>query len=107
MAELEAPSGCKQYFMKSYSNVKSFNYDGLSKFGPNQDYTICFAGLGSGRRTCGITLRSIAFGMPIDVATNIDSGKGTREPAKCARGTDVAIKDWECCTGVYSSFLGV
>jgi len=107
MSELEAPTGCKQYIRNSFGILKSFNYDGLSIFGPNQDYTVCFAALGDDERTCGITIRPVNFGLPVDTANAIDSAVATREPDQCEIGQDVAVGDRECCTGAFSSFIGV
>jgi len=105
MSAIEAPTGCKQYITKSYGSIKNFNYDGFSIFGPNQDYTVCFAALGGGRRTCGITLRPTAFGLPVDTEENIHSKHP--EPPACLSGRKVAVGDQECCTGLKSSFLGL
>ena len=43
MQQLRAPNGCLQYFTESGGTIRSFNYDGIRAYSPNQDYAICIA----------------------------------------------------------------
>ena len=67
-SDLEAPSGCLQYFRDSFGTLTSFNFDGYSTFAPDQDYAICIRGEGNSPsgRTCGVTLRATSFGLPVN-----------------------------------------
>jgi len=114
MKSFDAPIGCKQYFGTDGEDghIKSFNFDGTSVIAPNQDYTICFAGFGGLRRTCSVTLTPITFGMPVNLAAEINevnapAGSPAVEAADCAFTQNAVVAGAECCTNPFSSFLSV
>jgi len=100
-SDLEAPSGCLQYFRDSFGTLTSFNFDGYSTFAPDQDYAICIRGEGNSPsgRTCGVTLRATSFGLPV----NGDDRKW------CSVGGEFVnpASGQECCLNPLSSYLAV
>ena len=105
MAQLEATSGCLQYFTENFGTIMSFG-NAVSAFTPNQDYFIYFGGdedtnsrtrrsAGGSRNSCGINLRALQFGMP-------EQQQGCKNGKK---SVSQALE--ECCTHPDSSFLGI
>jgi len=97
MNDLEAPSGCLQYFRGNFGTISSFNLDATSRMSPGQDYYICiFKSVDDTRTDCSVELRAQTFGLAVD----------SQEPA-CVPGNVVVNGAFQCCSFTGTSFLGI
>ena len=79
MKELQAPSGCLQYFTESGGTVQSFNYDGLNGYSASQDYAICIA---KSAKNCGIKYTN----PPVDGSKARSVGKASQNGCSSGAG---------------------
>jgi len=119
MRNLEAPSGCLQYFQDNFGSIISFNMDGASRFSPHQNYHICInKNLEDSRKACGIEVRAQVFGLPVDHREaacepgllSVDVGKKDEKPPSIFHPAPEDGKKDEgriCCTRRETAFLGM
>jgi len=105
MSQLEAPSGCLQYYTQPSGSIKSFNFDSVSVFGPNQDYSVCFTGSDDSGPACKIILQAIKFGIPTFVPEKLN--ETDISTMSCLLGQAVSFQGTPCCSDPLSSYVGV
>ncbi|TRY77993.1 hypothetical protein TCAL_11893 [Tigriopus californicus] len=70
MLALRAPDGCTQWFTKPRGGLASYNYDGMSRIAPAQEYTACF----NATSACALAFEERDFRLGTDVTCH---GPGT------------------------------
>jgi len=79
---LRAPVSCTQYYTGRKGTIENFNYDGITQFPNNLDYSICIR---TPKKACRLTLQAYKFSIPAS------------DP-NCVDGTVPVSNGSACCT---------